>query len=65
MALQAGERITHTLRIAVYEHLQRLSLGYHQRTQKGDLVARVTEDVTSVGDLFAESLGTIAQGACF
>jgi ATP-binding cassette, subfamily B, bacterial len=59
----AGERITHTLRIAVYEHLQRLSLGYHQRTQKGDLVARVTEDVTSVGDLFAESLGAIAQGA--
>jgi ATP-binding cassette, subfamily B, bacterial len=58
----AGERITHTLRIAVYEHLHRLSLGYHQRTQKGDLVARVTEDVTSVGDLFAESLGTIAQG---
>jgi ABC-type multidrug transport system fused ATPase/permease subunit len=58
----AGERITHTLRIAVYEHLHRLSLGFHQRTQKGDLVARVTEDVTAVGDLFAESLGTIAQG---
>jgi ATP-binding cassette subfamily B protein len=59
----AGERITHTLRVAVYEHLQRLSLGYHQRTQKGDLVASVTEDVTSIGDLFAESLGTIAQNA--
>jgi len=59
----AGERITHALRIAVYEHLHRLSLGYHQRTQKGDLVARVTEDVTSVGDLFAESVGAIAQGA--
>jgi len=59
----AGERITHTLRVAVYEHLHRLSLGYHQRTQKGDLVARVTEDVTAVGDLFAASLGTIVQSA--
>jgi ATP-binding cassette, subfamily B, bacterial len=59
----AGERITHTLRIAVYEHLHRLSLGYHHRAPKGDLVARVTEDVTSIGELFAESLGTIAQGA--
>ena len=59
----AGERITHTLRVAVYEHLHRLSLGYHQRAQKGDLVAPLTEDVSSVGDLFAESLGTIAQGA--
>jgi ATP-binding cassette, subfamily B, bacterial len=59
----AGERITHTLRIAVYEHLHRLSLGYHHRAPKGDLVARVTEDVTSIGELFAESLGTITQGA--
>src|SRR4051794_1434204 len=59
----AGERITHTLRVAVYEHLHRLSLGYHQRTPKGDLVARVTEDVTAVGDLFAASLGTIVQSA--
>jgi ATP-binding cassette, subfamily B, bacterial len=59
----AGERITHTLRIAVYEHLHRLSLGYHHRAPKGDLVARVTEDVTSIGELFATSLGTIAQGA--
>ena len=31
----AGERITHTLRVAVYEHLHRLSLGYHQRTPEG------------------------------
>jgi ATP-binding cassette, subfamily B, bacterial len=59
----AGERITHTLRIAVYEHLHRLSLGYHHRAPKGDLVARVTEDVTSIGELFAASIGTIAQGA--
>ena len=33
----AGERITHELRVAAYDHLQRLSLGYHQRRQKGDL----------------------------
>jgi ATP-binding cassette subfamily B protein/subfamily B ATP-binding cassette protein MsbA len=59
--LSAGERITHTLRVAVYTHLHRLSLGFHQRRQKGDLVARVTADVNAVGDLFAQSLGTIAQ----
>jgi ATP-binding cassette subfamily B protein/subfamily B ATP-binding cassette protein MsbA len=57
----AGERITHELRVAVYAHLQRLSLGFHQRSQKGDLVNRLTGDVTAVGTLFSDSLGTIAQ----
>jgi ABC-type multidrug transport system fused ATPase/permease subunit len=49
----AGERITHELRIAVYDHLQRLSLGFHHRRQKGDLVTRVTGDVDAMGTLFS------------
>jgi len=43
----AGERIAHDLRLRVYDHLQRLSLGFHQRRQKGDLVTRVTGDVNA------------------
>jgi ATP-binding cassette, subfamily B, bacterial len=57
----AGERISHQLRIAVYDHLQRLSLAFHQRRQKGDLLTRVTGDVNAMGDLFAQQLGAIAQ----
>jgi ABC-type multidrug transport system fused ATPase/permease subunit len=57
----AGERIAHRLRTAVYSHLQRLSLRFHQSRQKGDLVTRVTGDVDSIGDLFAQSLGSMAQ----
>ena len=57
----AGERISHELRIAVYDHLQRLSLAFHQKRQKGDLLTRVTGDVNAMGDLFAQQLGTIAQ----
>ena len=57
----AGERISHELRIAVYDHLQRLSLAYHQKRPKGDLVTRVTGDVNAMGDLFAQQLGAIAQ----
>ena len=41
----------------VYEHLQRLSLGFHQQRQKGDLLTRVTGDVNAMGDLFSQSLG--------
>jgi ATP-binding cassette, subfamily B, bacterial len=59
----AGERIAHDLRLRVYDHLQRLSLGFHQRRQKGDLVTRVTGDVNAMGDLFAQSLGAVVQSA--
>ncbi len=47
----------------VYEHLQRLSLGFHQQRQKGDLVTRVTGDVNAMGDLFSQSLGSMVQAA--
>ena len=59
----AGERISHELRIAVYDHLQALSLAFHQRRQKGDLLTRVTGDVNAMGELFAQSLGAITQAA--
>ena len=60
---KAGERISHDLRVRVYEHLQRLSLGFHQGRQKGDLVTRVTGDVNAMGDLFSQSLGAMVQAA--
>ena len=59
----AGERITHELRVAVYDHLQRLSLAFHQRSQKGDLLTRVTEDVNDMGELFSDTLGEMLQSA--
>jgi ABC-type multidrug transport system fused ATPase/permease subunit len=59
----AGERISHELRVRVYDHLQAQSLAFHQRSQKGDLLTRVTGDVNAMGDLFAQSLGAIAQAA--
>ena len=58
---RAGERITHELRIEMYTHLQRLSLAFHDRRQKGDLVARLTEDANEVGKFFSDTIGTIAQ----
>ena len=58
---RAGESIAHELRLQMYTHLQRLSLAYHDRRQKGDLVTRLTGDANSVGTLFSENLGTIAQ----
>ncbi|HEX7256161.1 MAG TPA: ABC transporter transmembrane domain-containing protein [Gaiellaceae bacterium] len=59
--MRAGERIVHDLRVAIYAHLQRLSLGYHQRRHAGDLVTRVTGDVNAVGTVFSSSLGTLVS----
>src|ERR671932_1706969 len=58
---RAGERIAHDLRVATYAHLQRLSLAYHDRRQKGDLVTRLTEDANAVGTLFSDNVGAIGQ----
>lgn len=55
----SGEQIVHDLRVALYDHLQRLSLSFHDTQKKGNLVTRVTGDVNSVGMLFSESLGEI------
>lgn len=58
---RSGETIVHDLRTATYEHLQRLSLVFHANRPTGDLVARVTGDVNAVGDLFSQTLGTLAS----
>ncbi|MGH9135640.1 MAG: ABC transporter ATP-binding protein, partial [Acidimicrobiales bacterium] len=53
---RAGEHVVHDLRVAIYAHLQRLSLRYHRRISAGDLVTRLTGDVHAVGELVTESL---------
>jgi len=60
---RSGEQIVHDLRTATYEHLQRLSLVFHSSRPTGDLVARVTGDVNAVGELFAQTLGTLASSS--
>jgi ABC-type multidrug transport system fused ATPase/permease subunit len=60
---RSGEQIVHDLRTATYEHLQRLSLMFHSNRPTGDLVARVTGDVNAVGDLFSQTLGTLASAS--
>ncbi|TFC42512.1 ABC transporter ATP-binding protein [Cryobacterium sp. TMT1-21] len=40
-----GERITASIRVDVFAHLQRLSLSFHDKQRLGDLVTRTTTDV--------------------
>lgn len=58
---RAGERITHRLRMATYGQIQRLSLAFHHRRRTGDLVTRVTGDVSAIGSLFSGPLGNLVS----
>jgi ATP-binding cassette, subfamily B, bacterial len=55
----AGLHIANSMRVAVLDRLQRLSLRYHGRARVGDLVARVTSDVSYTQDMFVEALATL------
>ena len=50
---RSGEQISHELRVATYAHLQRLSLAFHDRRAKGDLVTHLTDDANRVGEAFS------------
>ena len=43
-----GERFILELRVRLYNHLQRLSLSFYERTSTGELMSRVTNDVNAM-----------------
>lgn len=49
----AGQRTLAALRAAVFAHIQKLSIRYFDRTPVGRIVTRVTNDIDSLGELFA------------
>jgi len=51
-----GQWVTHDLRRAVYNHIQRLSLAEYGETRTGDLITRITSDVASVQDFITSAL---------
>lgn len=63
--LQAStaHRISNTLRRRLFKHLQTLSLGFHERNRTGDLLLRLTGDITMVRELLVESMFDLAAAA--
>jgi ABC-type multidrug transport system fused ATPase/permease subunit len=49
-----GQWVAHDLRIRIYDHLHRLSLGYYSTHQTGNMLSTLTSDVATVQD-FASS----------
>jgi ATP-binding cassette, subfamily B, bacterial len=55
-AARAGERFLDSLRVAAFDKLQALPLGFFERERAGVLVSRLTSDVQSLNELVREAL---------
>jgi subfamily B ATP-binding cassette protein MsbA len=53
-----GHRFVFDLRFRTWQHLQRLSLAYHNQTQTGKIMARVTADIELIQGLIQGQLVT-------
>ncbi|MCC7541012.1 MAG: ABC transporter ATP-binding protein, partial [Deltaproteobacteria bacterium] len=53
-----GQRVMHRLRGHLFDHMQRLRASYFDRTPVGRIVARVTNDVDALGEVFASGAVT-------
>jgi ATP-binding cassette, subfamily B, bacterial len=56
-----GERILADLRIMLFRHLQRLSLGFYERTRAGVIISRLTNDVEALDQLVTDGVTTLVQ----
>jgi ABC-type multidrug transport system fused ATPase/permease subunit len=56
---RGGQALGYHLRVALFGQLQRLSLAYHDRRRTGDVITRVTGDVTEVEEFVTDSVGDL------
>jgi ABC-type multidrug transport system fused ATPase/permease subunit len=50
-----GYQIVYLLRGELFDHLQRLSLSFHNRARTGELMSKITADTNTLRDVYAES----------
>jgi ATP-binding cassette subfamily B protein len=62
LAVYIGQLLTARLRNQMFDHLQRLSLNWHGKQQKGDLVQRVTGNITDIEKLVTDGLVDLLAG---
>jgi len=56
-----GQRVLQDLRLQIFEHLQRLSIGFYSRRQAGVIISRLTNDVQALDQLVSDGVVTLFQ----
>ena len=54
-----GERMLADLRTRLFGHLQKLSLGFYERTRAGVIVSRLTNDVEAIDQLVTDGVTSL------
>ncbi|HAJ35924.1 MAG TPA: ABC transporter ATP-binding protein, partial [Chloroflexi bacterium] len=54
LAAKTAEGIARRIREYIYDHIQRLSFTYHDKTQTGELIQRATSDIDTIRRFFAD-----------
>src|SRR5260221_1895619 len=62
LATFIAQNLSAQLRRGLFDHLQRLSLDWHDRQKKGDLVQRVTGNIADIEKLVTDGLGDLLAG---
>jgi len=56
---RGGRQLGYSIRVAMYKHLQHLSLAYYDRKRTGDVLTRVTGDVLVLEEFIVKSASNI------
>jgi ATP-binding cassette subfamily B protein len=60
LSAQVGEGVTYDLRMAIYSHLQHMSLQFFTNTKIGELISRLNNDVLGAQDAISNTIVDIA-----
>ncbi|AMY25827.1 ABC transporter ATP-binding protein [Rhodococcus fascians] len=63
MSNGVGQQLMHDLRVQVYSHLQRQSLGFFARTRTGEVQSRIANDIGGMQSVVTNTATSIAQNA--
>lgn len=61
MSNGVGQKLMHDLRVQVYAHLQRQSLGFFARTRTGEVQSRIANDIGGMQSVVTNTATSIAQ----
>ena len=56
-----GQRALQDLRVRLFTHLQRLSIGFYSRNRAGVIISRITNDVEALDQLVEDGIATLFQ----
>jgi ATP-binding cassette subfamily B protein len=58
---RVGEGLIYDMRVALFDHVQRLPISFFSRTQTGSLTSRMNNDVIGAQQAVTSTIGTVVQ----